>query len=73
MTPLLCAVKMAPTPSLSSLKTPVSHMINCESHDHHHTVSSSDQDKMSQFEVKLMDIDSEHLGIPVRSGHVSAM
>lgn len=25
---------------------------------------SSDQDKISDFEMKLMDIDSEHLGIP---------
>lgn len=28
------------------------------------TFESSDQDRTSQFEMKLMDIDSEHLGIP---------
>lgn len=32
-----------------------------------HTVSSSppaDQERLSEFDLKLMDIDSEHLGIP---------
>ena len=27
-------------------------------------VAMTDQDKISDFEMKLMDIDSEHLGIP---------
>jgi hypothetical protein len=29
-----------------------------------HACARSDQDKISDFELKLMDIDSEHLGIP---------
>lgn len=29
------------------------------------TFESADQEKVSEFEMKLMDIDSEHLGIPV--------
>ena len=28
-------------------------------------IENTDQDKMSVFEVKLMDVDAEHLGIPV--------
>lgn len=28
-------------------------------------IENTDQDKMSTFEVKLMDVDAEHLGIPV--------
>ena len=39
-----------------------SHDLMPMSHDHH---VIPDQDKTSQFEVKLMDIDTEHLGIPV--------
>lgn len=30
----------------------------------HRSWFSSDQDKIADFEMKLMDIDSEHLGIP---------
>ena len=33
----------------------------------------ADQDRVSEYEMKLMDIDSEHVGIPVSSSPMHPM
>ena len=37
------------------------HLMNIAKHNNNHTIAA---DRTAEYELKLMDIDSEHLGIP---------